>query len=316
MMASHRIWWWLKLVLAIVALVAIYLLIDPVELLAAIRSARITALVFALLLLIPNLWFQFLKWRSMLHLADSSIGDAVVWRSLLSGFAVGIVTPARVGEFGGRLLPDKRLQNAMTMSLAAIDKFASMLITVTFGGVALAYWGMHFQWFGYSVMFLVVVVSLLLPFVGWKMLLRISIKSGNEHIPTNAFTRSIQKLRSGAGLVSLRSFVLLLAYSSSFYVTFIAQFSILLIAFEQISLVYAAIGSACVMITKTFIPPVTFGELGIREGLSVFFLSMIGMTSESVIAASLLLFTINILIPAALGGLVFLRSSLAPRYQA
>ena len=55
------------------------------------------------------------------------------------------------------------------------------------------------------------------------------------------------------------------------------------------------------MFVKTVIPPVSLGELGIREGASVYFLTTMGETSSVAFNASIFLFIINLLIPSLIG---------------
>ena len=59
------------------------------------------------------------------------------------------------------------------------------------------------------------------------------------------------------------------------------------------------------MFAKTIIPPVSFGELGIREGASVYFLKQVGVSAAAGFNAAIFLFIINVLLPA-LTGLIFL----------
>jgi len=64
-----------------------------------------------------------------------------------------------------------------------------------------------------------------------------------------------------------------------------------------------------IMFAKTIIPPISFGELGIREGASVYFLTQMGETASVGFNSSILLFIINLLIPALIGVGMFLRKN-------
>ena len=55
------------------------------------------------------------------------------------------------------------------------------------------------------------------------------------------------------------------------------------------------------MFAKTIIPPISLGELGIREGVSVFFLNKFGEAQSAGFNSSIFLFLINILIPSIVG---------------
>ncbi len=64
-----------------------------------------------------------------------------------------------------------------------------------------------------------------------------------------------------------------------------------------------------IMFAKTIIPPISFGELGIREGASVYFITIMGEKASVGFNASIFLFIINLLIPALIGVGMFLRKN-------
>ncbi len=51
--------------------------------------------------------------------------------------------------------------------------------------------------------------------------------------------------------------------------------------------------------------PISFGDLGVREATSIYFLSKYGIADVVAFNSSLLLFTINMIIPALVGLLFF-----------
>ena len=87
-----------------------------------------------------------------------------------------------------------------------------------------------------------------------------------------------------------------------FYFCFLLQYALLVSAFSHNSemLNYLWAGNL-IMFAKTVIPPISLGELGIREGASVFFLTKFGELSSVAFNASIFLFIINILLPALVG---------------
>jgi len=64
-----------------------------------------------------------------------------------------------------------------------------------------------------------------------------------------------------------------------------------------------------IMFVKTVIPPISLGELGIREGASVFFLTKFGELPSVAFNASIFLFLINILLPALVGLILMLKKN-------
>jgi len=55
------------------------------------------------------------------------------------------------------------------------------------------------------------------------------------------------------------------------------------------------------MFAKTILSPLSFSELGVREGASIFFLTQMGESSSTALNASLSLFIINIIVPSLIG---------------
>ena len=71
-------------------------------------------------------------------------------------------------------------------------------------------------------------------------------------------------------------------------------------AFSNYTILPTLSGIAATMFSKIIIP-ISFGDLGIREGAAIFFLGRVNVLKIHAFNASLLLFVINILIPSVVG---------------
>jgi len=95
-----------------------------------------------------------------------------------------------------------------------------------------------------------------------------------------------------------------------FYSCFLLQYALLVSAFshntEIINYLWAG---NLIMFVKTVIPPISLGELGIREGASVFFLTKFSELPSVAFNASIFLFIINILLPALVGLILLLKKN-------
>ena len=102
----------------------------------------------------------------------------------------------------------------------------------------------------------------------------------------------------------------MLSFSFFFYLCYIIQYALLVSAFsghyDAVNFLWAA---NLIMFVKTIIPPISLGELGIREGASIYFLTQMGQSASVGFNASILLFVINLLIPALIGAVMFLRKN-------
>jgi uncharacterized membrane protein YbhN (UPF0104 family) len=92
------------------------------------------------------------------------------------------------------------------------------------------------------------------------------------------------------------------------YIVFSTQFVLLVMAYSHTAEFFTSFwGSSLVFFTKSIIPGVTFGEIGIRESASVYFLGHFGVEAGACFNAALMLYTINILIPAIPGAVFIFR---------
>ena len=95
-----------------------------------------------------------------------------------------------------------------------------------------------------------------------------------------------------------------------FYFCFLLQYALLVSAFSHnTELLNYLLAGNLIMFIKTVIPPISLGELGIREGASVFFLTRFGELSAVAFNASIFLFVINILFPALVGLFLLLKNN-------
>lgn len=304
-----------KAVLAAVLLGMLARWVDTGKVLAALRDADGWAIAAAAVLLLPNIGLQYGKWRSLVRWSHPAAPGGEILRSLLSGFAFALFTPARLGEFGGRALVMNEPRRGTLVALTAVDKFVSLAVTVAAGIAGLSVYLQR----GAGASFLASVCAgagvLVVGWVASARTARIPKNIGRALLRRSpVLQRAAARLAEGFPRVPRPVLLKQLALSAVFYATFCTQFILLLFAFGPVDIGAAAAGIACVMFAKSVIPPVTFGELGIREGAAVFFLGGLGIAAAAALNASFLLFCINILVPALAGGAVLAHRWLFARH--
>ncbi|MCJ7554630.1 MAG: hypothetical protein MUO34_12180, partial [Ignavibacteriaceae bacterium] len=100
------------------------------------------------------------------------------------------------------------------------------------------------------------------------------------------------------------------AVSFLFYLCFLIQYVLLVASFSnQLHFVDYLWAGNLVMFAKTIIPPISLGELGIREGASVYFISRLGESASVGFNASIFLFLINVLLPSIIGFILLVKKS-------
>lgn len=305
---KSRVILFIKICIAVGLLVFLGMTIRISEVIIAVDNANYFLIFLALILLVPNVFLQYWKW----NLTCSSVLDCGDKRkiliSLFHGFAAGAFTPFRVGEYVGRsLLFTKKTLLQVTVA-TLIDKFFPLSVLAFVGSLAsiLFIYTFYAVPIYISVALFIVVLTLFYFFLlfllnpeFWSNIIFDKIRK-----PQRLY-KLIYKVRFLGNLdrnYSLKMFLI----SALFYFCFVTQFIILVSAFSNQFYFIDYLWSAfLIMFTKTFFPAISFSELGIREGVSVFFLGQMGVNPASAFNAALFLFFINILIPSLIGS-VFL----------
>ena len=195
-----------------------------------------------------NLGTEALKYQVLF--GREGINFPMAFRSFLSGMAVGIWTPNRVGEVIGRIksAPSGRKKQALEASV--LGSFLQGSVTLTFG-----------CWV------LLVGVDLpnpLMPYASWIYAL-----AGSALLILFGLS-ILRKSRSTKPSVLLEAFCL--AFMR--YLIFATQFAIVLFSFGfNGTLVEAFLGIGILYLLQSFIPGSFLSELGIREVLSILIFS-------------------------------------------
>ena len=293
----------------------IYYLIQSVEyeqILAAVRNVNIVLIVSAVLLGVVNIYLQYFKWGQTCHEILFVRDKGKIFRSLFYGFSAGIITPFRVGEYFGRGIEfkDKSLFQVTVATL--VDKFFPLLMVASIGSISsLIFIYLFYDISLYIVLslfiviftFFYIVILLMISPSFWNSVLFSRIKKTRRMRPL------LEKLKTFEHLQK-KYFYKMLIISFLFYSCYLIQYALLVSAFSHHSefINYLWAGNL-IMFAKTIIPPVSFGELGIREGASVFFITQMGEVASVGFNASIFLFMINLVIPAIIGVGMFLRKN-------
>lgn len=282
------------------------------EITKAFESANYFLISLALILVVPNIFLQYWKWqltcKSILSIEEKN----VVIYSLLQGLAAGAFTPFRIGEYFGRAFLFKERTLLQVTIATLIDKFFPLVILAFIGAIS----SIIFIYLFYNVsvylaaaLFVVVfilfylLIHLLTDAVFWDNFLFNKIKKSKT---LNKYFGKMKFLKNLDRNYSLKMF----SISFLFYLCFVTQFVILVSAFtNQVNFLDYFWASTLVMFTKTFFPAISLSELGIREGVSVFFLGEMGVAAASAFNAALFLFFINILIPALVGSVLLFKKN-------
>lgn len=268
----------------------------------------IAALVISLMLV--NWFLEAYKWKLLVSKIQN-ISLSKSFEAITSGIAIGMFTPNRIGEFAGRVMhleDGNRMKGAIT---SLMGSFAQMVVTISFGALACTF----FLWTQapFSNVFLNLAIGILL-LIGAFSLIFIFL---SENKWVSAFRnwkflpKRITQLLTLPEKFTPAELGITLLLSVFRFVVFNLQFLLLLWALGiSISILDALMLLPIIFFVHTIIPSITLAELGVREMVSISILGLYFSNDIAIIAASSLLWIINLVLPAVFGSLFLLKTKL------
>jgi hypothetical protein len=253
------------------------------------------------LLMIVNWSIEALKWQFLVAKVEF-LSLRKAFESLLSGLNLAIFTPARIGEYGGRILylkPENRKRGAVCMF---IGNLSQMVVTILVGLAGLFFWIKHNIHFSYyynaltGVLFLVLGVGIFLIYLRIPRLHAflnhwgLFKKEGYSSTILKEFSRN-DMLRA-------------LLFSLVRYLVFSNQYILLLFGLmEPHSYFGSFLTMGAIFMAQSLIPSFIFVDLGIRGVTASFFLTSIFGKQNiiPILASSFYIWFVNIIIPAIVG---------------
>ena len=270
------------------------------------EAERYPWLILSFLLMPVNWWLEAVKWQRVVKpVTTISILDAL--SGVLSGVSFGLFTPHGIGDYVGRLLQLESQERLRTIGAVFISRISQFMITLLFGTIAFFHFITHtdYKYFQpewlWSILFIAANLFMLFGFYEHAVIVRWLKK-----IPLlNRLYPYFEILQH----YSLQETLILLGIAALRYIVFVLQFVALFLFFGvdySWELMFAGVGM--VFLAKSVIP--TFFEIGVRElAVVVVFIAYTGIHDfrvEAALYASMLLWIMNIIIPAIAGaGMIF-----------
>ena len=287
------------------------------ELVISIKKSNPWLLVLAVLLLAVNLIFEALKWKTLVSVF-TKISTGVALKATLTGIAAGIITPARFGEYFGRILVLEPQYNWKGAWATFVSSIAQSLATFFFGVIGVAILSPRFlsdALMGISPYILpggmAVFLFLLYLYYHLDLALRIISKLG--------FRKIVTKIKKGdKGLEAFKDRKILnkvLIFSFIRYIVFSVQYYLILQFFgiegHTVQL-FAAIFS--IFLIQTAIPLPGILDVFSKSEIAILVLGHFTSNKIMILSAALSLWIINLLIPAVLGMILISGIDIAKSY--
>ncbi len=252
-----------------------------------------------LLLLFVNWGLEALKWKILIAKFEM-ISFLKSLSSVFSGITISIFAPNRVGEFAGRIFCLKKADKLQATIASMIGSSFQLLITVIAGISAYYILESDYEDFFRTSQFISAnaVILLVLSFVFFvSLLIYIYAKRNKQFVKYKKYIDVLARY-SGAELL------VIFALSLIRYAVFSFQYYLVLKLFgvNAGDAIFFSLIALTFFVTSV-IPTFALTEIAVRGATAVYFFGTLYPDSSAIVAASLLLWVINLGIPAMAGAL-------------
>ncbi len=254
--------------------------------------------IFLVLLLMPLNWYlETVKWQNFLGI-HAQIPFAGLVKAVFGGIALSIFTPNRIGEYGGRII---RMPYEIRWPVAISTLAGSISQNlVAFSAGVLSFVLIFPDLLLLKVTALLSVTAVIIGFfnlraiVAWVCSLRL-------HPVFQKVLWQLRFLEDYSTSVLLRG----LSIAAARYIIYVGQFVILLHAFSPgIPLGTLFLGVSALYLFHTIVPLPPVADVLARTNVALILWAGSGMSELSISLASLLVWCINLLIPAMVGSII------------
>lgn len=236
------------------------------------------------------------------------------FKAVWTGVTLGLFTPNRVGEFGGRILYVPRKFRIRAAIVSLIGSFSQNLITVAAGMYGAACYLLYIEDAKIQVVLAVLllgaiaVVLLLLAYYNLEVV--VALFRNNRFLKrVYSYTTVLQEY-SQADLSRLLGLALLR------YLVYTAQYLILLNMFgAELKVVDGFAAISLIFLAQTVVPSFAIADLLTRLPVAALILSEYGVPVQVSLAATTSIWILNLIIPAVLGYIFIIRYNIFKNRQ-
>ena len=250
-------------------------------------------------LIFVNWSIEAVKWKILIAKFEK-ISFPKSLSSVLSGVTISIFTPNRVGEFAGRIFYLQKADKVQAAIASMIGGFIQLLVTILAGIAAYYILENVYEDFFQTAQFVSPNMAILLfvLFVLFVIALLFIYAKRNRQ-----FAR-YKKYIDVLGNYSSSELFGIAALSALRYAVFSFQYFLVLRLFGVNAgpLIFFSLIALTFFVTSV-IPTFALSEIAVRGATAVYFFGPLYPNSTAIVAASLLLWILNLAIPALAGGL-------------
>lgn len=250
-----------------------------------------------LVLMIANWSIEGVKWRLLLS-GTETFSFLRSLQSVLTGVAVSLITPNRIGEYMGRILYLRNVNKLQGVSVTIIGSFAQLIVTGFLGMVGLIYYIVKIQHSTWLYLLLAgsVVMCIGLTYFYFHLYKMV------DWVDRFSFLRKIKTYIEVVKRFDTSILYRILFLSTLRYLVYTIQFLILLKLFLVEANSIDLIATIWLIFwAMAIVPTIAIAELGIRWETALFFMLPLSSNNLGIVSSTALLWLINLIIPALVG---------------
>lgn len=245
------------------------------------------------------------KWQLLIN-KITPIRFVRTFKAVWTGVTLGLFTPNRVGEFGGRILYVPRKYRIKSVIVSLIGSFSQNLATIIIGIAGLLVYLHEIEQitlsitFAFALVSIIAVVLLLLAYFNLAVVVQL--------FKRNKFLKRIYSYTEVLGAYSFGELTRLLLLAFWRYSVYAAQYLIFLRLFgAEISIVQGISAIGVIYLAQTVIPSFAVVELLTRLPVATLIFSKYGIPIGISLAATTSIWILNLILPAILGYIFIIR---------
>lgn len=247
------------------------------------------------LMLMPINWLiEVMKWRNLVIQFSTISFRLSVW-SVLFGLSMSLLTPYRLGELAGRLIHIPKNQRVKVLYVNTFSSFSQLLFTALAALIIFPFYPfLKMLPFALKLsLSVLIIISLLYLFFSSHFLKRLIVFI-NQRLRFNQEVDQLNLKRSKRLATFLLSFLR--------YGIFLIQFVLLVQVFDP-AVPYGIAVMACIAVffVASVVPSAWISDLPVRSSVAYMVFEQLGYAGTVGLFSSLILWCINLLIPAFVG---------------
>lgn len=263
---------------------------------------KVWYLIVALLLMPVNWSIEAIKWGTLVRKYES-INFRTSFYAIMSGLTLGILTPGRIGEYGGRVLFVEAKNNWKAVITTFVTSMSQHVVNMTFGACC----AILFVYFNFGMNQLLFIGSLFFVFavslVAYALYFHIdTLKKFFKKVNIPFLSKAIGKHSDVLKLFTKTDLVSISAWSLFRYIVYSTQYVMLLYFFGiGGSFLTLFLGVSTIFLIQSSLPLPPMVSVFARAEIALIVWGLFSANEIAILSSSFGLWIINLLIPAFFG---------------